>query len=189
MTVYVGARDLSGVPLGTHQFIVITYPSQTAITIGGFGYVTQILGKGIHGFVIGAQNRKTLKAEMFEQADTEAAKEHFGAKPKKWYKSDYSAELRLVKFKGNNFSLHAEREIIRLVDVYMTNQKLDPIKYPTAGFGFNSNSWVQSIIEYSGGKIDGGGNMKGLDINNRRRIPKTYFIPYCPEKPRIKING
>jgi len=188
MTVYIGARDLKDVPFGTHQFLVITYPSQTSELIGSRGYITQMLGPNVNGLVIGAHSANNLVVKMFEEADTNAAKEYFGAREVKWYKSDYDTEIRLVKFKGSEFSLHGQREIVRLVHIYINNQQLDPIKYPTAGFGFNSNSWVQSVIEFAGGVIDGGGNMKGFDIYNKKRIPKTYFTPYCPEIPRVKIN-
>jgi hypothetical protein len=41
-------------------------------------YETKLLGHNVYGIVIGAQNRETLKVEMFEGADTLAAQEHFG---------------------------------------------------------------------------------------------------------------
>jgi len=41
MTIYVGARDLSGLPVGTHQFVVITYPDHQSIIIGRRVYVTR----------------------------------------------------------------------------------------------------------------------------------------------------
>lgn len=172
----------------TNQFIVITYPSQTSEIIGGRAHITKILGKKVNGLVIGAHNNKKLIVKVFEEADTEAAKEHFGGKKTKWYKDDWDTEIKLVKFKGKDFSLHAERELIRLIDVYIRNQQLDPIKYPDNGLGFNSNTWVQTAIELAGGKIEGGGDMKGFDVSNKKRIPKTYFEAYCPEKPRIKLN-
>jgi len=186
MTIYVGARDLSGLPIGTHQFIVITYSSRQSIMIGRRVYVTRLLGPKVHGIVIGAQNRGTLNVEVFEKADTLAAQEHFGGVKKVWHKSDYDTEMKIVKFNGSEFSLHHERKLVSLVDAYFINQTLDPIRYPTAGAGFNSNSWAQSVIEYSGGKV--GSNMKGLDIYHKRRIPETYFIPYCPSEPRVKLN-
>ncbi len=63
---------------------------------------------------------------------------------------------------------------------------MDPIKYPTAGIGVNSNSWTQSVIEYSVGKVDG--DMKGADISNGKRVPRTYFQAICHSKPRVKVN-
>jgi len=186
MAVYIGARDLSGFPLGTHQFIVITFPNPVALMVGDQVFATKILGPRLNGIVIGAHDRGTLNVEVFERGDTIAAKEFFGGSKASWSKWDYDAELRVVKFNGADFSLHGERKLISLVSAYLINQTLDPISYPTGGIGFNSNSWVQSAIEYSGGKVNG--NMKGLDIYHKKRIPETYFLPFCPPNPRIKLN-
>lgn len=186
MTIYVGARDLSGLPFGTHQFVVITYSSRKSIKIGRRVYETKRLGQNVYGIVIGAQNRGTLNVEIFEGADTLAAQEHFGEAKKTWYKSDYDTEIQLVKFNGAELSLEHESKLISLVDAYLINQSLDPINYPTAGAGYNSNSWAQSLIEHAGGKVRE--NMKGLDIFHNRRIPETYFTPICPSKPRVKLN-
>ena len=57
-----------------------------------------------------------------------------------------------------------KKRILSLIENYILNQTTDPIRYPTAGFGVNSNSWAQSVIEYSGGKVTS--DMKGLDISN-----------------------
>jgi hypothetical protein len=158
MSIYVGARDLSGLPFGTHQFVVITYSSRKSIKIGRRVYETKLLGHNVYGIVIGAQNRETLKVEMFEGADTLAAQEHFGEAKKTWYKSDYDTEMQLVKFNGSELSLEHESKLISLVDAYLINQSLDPISYLTAGAGYN------------------------------RRISETYFTPICPSKPRVKLN-
>ncbi|CCK75731.1 hypothetical protein OLEAN_C15550 [Oleispira antarctica RB-8] len=99
---------------------------------------------------------------MFEGADTLAAQEHFGEAKKTWYKSDFDTEMQLVKFKGAELSLEHESKLISLVDAYLINQSLDPISYPTAGAGYNSNSWAPSLIQHAGGKVKE--NMKGLDI-------------------------
>ena len=99
---------------------------------------------------------------MFEGADTLAAQEHFGEAKKTWCKSDFDTEMQLVKFKGAELSLEHESKLISLVDAYLINQSLDPISYPTAGAGYNSNSWAQSLIQHAGGKVKE--NMTGLDI-------------------------
>lgn len=80
----------------------------------------------------------------------------------------------------------AKKRIIRLIENYIFNQKTDPIRYPTLGIGVNSNSWAQSIIEYSGGTVNS--NMTGLDISNSKRVPRTYFDGICPILPREKVN-
>ena len=186
MTVYIGARDLNGLPVGTHQFIVITFNSPQTIILGGKAVSARTLGPKTHGIVIGAQNRGSLNVEAFEVADTLAAREFLGGLEKKWYESDYDAELHIVRFNGTAISPYGEKKLISLINAYITNQILDPIRYPTAGAGFNSNSWAQSAIKYAGGVAPS--NMRGLDIFHHRRIPETYFLPYCPSKPRVKLN-
>jgi hypothetical protein len=186
MAIYAGARDLSGLAIGTHQFIVLTFTNSfPPQTIGYSKVSTKALGGGVRGIVIGAQNRGNLAVEFFEAGDLSAAMEYFGGKKTKWYKSDYDAELREVKY-GSVPELEAKRRVIKLIDSYLLNQKIDPIKYPTAGLGVNSNSWAQSVIEYSGGKVDG--DMKGADISNSKRVPRAYFQAVCPSKSRVKVN-
>lgn len=145
MAIYVGARDLSGLVVGTHQFIVITY----------------------------------------EKGDLTAAMEFFGGIETKWHTSDYDTQLIKVQY-GSVPEQETKIRVINLIENYILNQATDPIRYPTAGFGVNSNSWTQSVIEYSCGKVSG--DMKGLDISNSKRVPRTYFMPFCTAKPRIKVN-
>lgn len=111
--------------------------------------------------------------------------EFFGGVETKWHTSDYDAQLIEVKY-GLLPEQEAKKKVISLIGNYILNQTTDPIRYPTAGFGVNSNSWAQSVIEYSGGKVSG--NMKGLDISNSKRVPKIYFMPFCTANPRIKVN-
>ena len=186
MGIYVGARDLNGVAIGTHQFIVLTYEHPIApLTIGNKQVSTRILGHGTRGIVIGAQNRGDLVVEFFEENDFSAAMEHFGGKEAKWYKSDFSAELKKVSY-GSVPEPEAKRRIFHLVGAYLLNQTISPIRYLTIGFGVNSNSWVQSVVEYSGGKVDG--DMFGLDISQDKRIPHTYFEAVCPKDARPQVN-
>ncbi|MCG7567103.1 hypothetical protein MHM95_12510 [Pseudoalteromonas sp. CnMc7-15] len=186
MAIYVGARDLSGLAIGTHQFIVITFENPTPpLQIGLKKVAAKPLGRGVRGIVIGAQNRGKLVAEFHEKGDLTAAMEYFGGVETNWHTSDYDAQLIEVGY-GNLPEQEAKRRVINLIGNYILNQTVDPIKYPTAGFGVNSNSWVQSVIEYSGGNVDG--DMKGFDISNSKRVPRTYFMPFCPVAPRVKVN-
>lgn len=187
MPVYIAARDLAGLPIGTHQYIVIdtTESDMPSPRHNGKVIKPKTLGGDRKGFVIGAQNRGDLRAEYFEKNDYQATLEHFDPKRRSWYKSDFDAELIEVKA-----YIKSEREIIttvfNLVDYYTINQELDPVKYPAAGFGYNSNSWAQTVIRLAGGTIPS--NLKGLDLNHHKRIPKTYFVPVCTLKPRPKLN-
>ena len=186
MPVYIGARDLSGLAIGTHQFIVIAKHGAFAPRQIGFNTIhARPLGKGHYGIVIGAQNRGNLKVEFFEKGDFTAAQEHFGAVQTHWYKSDYDAELYQVRFNSLSDKQAIDKVILR-IESYLLNQSQDPIRYPTAGLGVNSNSWAQSIIEYAGGK--GMQDFKGLDVSNTKRIPKTYFEPICLPTARPRVN-
>lgn len=79
-----------------------------------------------------------------------------------------------------------KRRVLYRINNYILNQTIDPINYPALGFGVNSNSWVQSILKYAGGRVDT--NMKGFDLSHSKTIPRTYFDPICPVKRRIRVN-
>lgn len=186
MAVYIGARDLSGLPFGTHQFIVITGQDLLVQRKIGFKDVkAKHLGKNTYGIVIGAHNRGHLAVEFFESADFEATQEYFGGKKTKWYSADFDTELHKVNF-GNTPENVAKDLVLFRVDAFLINQSMDKIPYPTAGLGFNSNSWAQSVIEYSSGNsIE---DFKGFDISHSKRIPRIYFEPVCTLKPRPRLN-
>jgi len=186
MAVYIGARDLSGIPFGTHQFIVITGRDRLTPRDIGFEKVSaKFLGKDTYGIVIGAHNRGNLAVEFFESADFEAAQEFFGGKKTKWYSSDFDAELHKVDF-GNTPGSVAANLVLFRISAFLINQSMDRIPYPSGGLGYNSNSWAQSVIEYSSGK--GVEDFKGLDVSNSKRIPRIYFEPVCTVKPRPRLN-
>lgn len=188
MSIYIAARDLAGmVPIGTHQFIIIdnlSTPYQSA-KLAGETIRPKPLGNGKLGYVIGAHNRGNLEAIYFEKNDYEATLEYFDKKRVRFFKSDFDTEILKVKFPNINEKT-AILKIIRIVDAYSINQSMDKIAYPPAGFGFNSNSWAQTVIQLAGGKVQS--DLNGFDISNNKRIPKTYFTPICPVKPRPIIN-
>lgn len=189
MTVYLGARDLNGMFVGTHQFLVLINDSLlVSQKISGLDASAKFLGKKngkyIYGVVIGAQNRGNLAVEFFENSDYLATKEYFGGSDTKWYKSDFDAEMYEVGFDLPDSV--AIKQILFRVETFIINQTMDPIRYPTAGLGFNSNSWAQSVIQYAGGKVQE--NVTGADVASDKRIPQTYFEPICPIKKRPKLN-
>ena len=187
MPVYIAARDLDGFAIGTHQFIVIENNSNphTSAKINGKAISPKNLGNGKLGYVIGAHNLTNLVVEYFERSDYKATLEYFDSKKVRFYKSDYDTEIIRVKFPDKNEQI-AIRQIFDLVSSYHTNQSIDRIKYPPVGLGFNSNSWAQTVIELAGGKVLS--DLKGFDIASKKRIPKTYFMPFCPVTPRPTIN-
>lgn len=184
MPVYIAARDLDGLVFGTHQFIIIEneeIPHPLA-KLDGKIIPLRSLGNGKLGYVIGAHNKNNLAVEYFERSDYTATLEYFDKERVVFYKSDFDTEVIQVKFPKLDTKV-AIREIIELVNIYHINQLTDKIKYPLAGMGFNSNSWAQTVIELAGGKVKS--DLKGLDISNGKRIPKTYFMPYCPKSRPI----
>lgn len=187
MPVYIAARDLDGFAIGTHQFIIVENKSNPhpAAKLDGKVISPKNLGNGKLGYVIGAHNRSNLAVEYFEKSDYKAALEHFDKKMVKFYSSDYDTEVIKVIFSSKDEQI-AIREIFDFVNNYQINQSMDKIKYPPVGLGFNSNSWVQTVIELAGGKVQS--DLKGFDVANKKRIPETYFLPHCPANPRPVIN-
>ena len=179
MAVYLAARDLAGSPLGTHQFLIVVSESNPypPARLGGTSIYSKDLGKGTMGYVIGAHNRGTLVVEYFEKSDYEATREHFDPSLVKWYRPDFDTEVVRVHF-GKVDDATAVKQVFDLVDTFYLNQSMDPIKYPTAGLGYNSNSWAQTVILLAGGRVKS--NLKGLDVAHDKRIPATYFDTHLP---------
>ena len=187
MPVYIAARDLKGFAIGTHQFIIIVNNSNPhpVAKLGNESVSLINLGNGKLGYVIGAHNQTNLSVEYFERSDYEATLEYFDPKRLRFYSSDFDTEVIEVKFPKINDKVSI-KNILNLIDAFFINQSIDKIKYPTAGLGFNSNSWAQTVIELAGGKVKS--DLNGFDVSNSKRIPKTYFMPFCPVNPRPIIN-
>lgn len=190
MPIYLGARDLAGMFVGTHQFIVLVSDKLlVSRTVGLTNVEAKFIGKKdekpLYGIVIGAQNRGNLVLEFFEKSDYQATMEYFGGQDTKWYQSDFDAEMLEVDF-GTTAEQAAIDAVLFRTGTFLLNQSLDPIRYPTNGFGYNSNSWAQSVIQYAGGKVVD--DLGGLDVGSSKRIPQTYFEPFCPVNRRPKVN-
>ena len=187
MAIYIAARDLAGLPIGTHQFLIIESNSNPhpAARIKDKLVYPKNLGNGKLGYVVGAHNRDNLSVIYFEKSDYEATLEHYDKNRLSFYKSDFDTEVVKVTY-SKVMDDEAIKLVFNLIENYNTNQSMDKIMYPTAGFGFNSNSWAQTIIELSGGIVIS--DLGGIDISSDKRIPKTYFEPICPIERRPKIN-
>ena len=172
MAVYAAARDLNGVFIGTHQFLIIE-PTGAA----DYGFlpkdILRDLGNGTKGIVVGAHNRRHLKAIFFEEADYQATKEYYNpGKYVHWYSSDYDTEVHKVDPGAQSESSLAKR-VLYLVNNFMLNETHLQHKYPTGGFGINSNSWAQTVIELAGGTVQE--DFSGVDVSHRLRVPALYF--------------
>ena len=119
MAIYVGARDLSGLAVGTHQFIVITYENPIPpLKIGVSKVPAKLLGKDVRGIVIGAQNRGKLAVEFYEKGDLTAAMEFFGGVETNWHTSDYDTQLIEVEY-GSVPEHEAKRRVVNLIGNYI----------------------------------------------------------------------
>lgn len=187
MKVYAAARDLAGnlAFVGTHQFLIIETSKNIPIAINGNRYPPTELGGGVKGYVLGAHNiGNKLTVKPFEENDVLAAKEYYGGVETKIYRKDFDTEVRKITFETNVESY--VYRLFTLADNFSLNQITDPIRYPTAGQGFNSNSWVNSMVKHSGGIYDS--NFSGIDSAHDKVIPLTYFMAICPSKPRPRLN-
>lgn len=173
LEVFAAARDLNGVFVGTHQFIImIPHPNTNIVP-----YQMQDLGNGTQGLVIGAHNTGRLQVKFFEDADFQATREHFN--PTKYSKgwSDYDTEVRIASKPSGISQTQYENDILGKISNYQHNESYSNIPYPAMGFwgghGVNSNSWVQSVIEYANGTVDG--DFTGADALNAERVDEWYF--------------
>lgn len=188
MAIYLGSRDLNGVPIGTHQFLVLTSPYLLACRANSAReaearHLGNESGNDIYGVVVGAHNvNGRLIVKYFENADLAATMEYFGGRPTSFFRSDYDAEMFTASFGRLPETASIER-VLDVIENYRINVTESPINYPAAGFGFNSNSWAQSIIQYAGGGATE--NTSGLDVGSGRRIPRIYFESYCAARPRV----
>ncbi len=187
MSIYIAARDLAGLPFGTHQYLIIETNSNPhpSARLNDKLVRPKNLGNGKLGYVVGAHNRDNLSVIYFEKSDYEATQEYYDKNRISFFSSDFDTEVIKVNYSNTKID-EAIKLVFNLVDNYNINQSMDKIKYPTAGFGFNSNSWAQTIIELSGGTVVS--DLDGIDISSDKRIPKTYFEPICPIERRPKIN-
>lgn len=188
MKVYAAARDLAGdiAFVGTHQFLIIETSKSIPISINGNRYSPIELGGGTKGYVLGAHNiSNKLTVKPFEENDVLAAKEYYGGIERKFYQKDFDTEVREIAF-STNVESYAYK-LFKLANNFSLNQVTDPIRYPTAGQGFNSNSWVNSMVRHSGGLYNS--NFSGIDSAHNEVIPLTYFMAICPFQPRPKLNA
>lgn len=198
--VYLAGRDLAGMAaIGTHLLIIIVPGNKSPQTVPyidpnkktlsysqSYRLQPQDLGDGTYGFVAGAQNKNSrLMLEYFEKSDYQATREHYNWKKYGPYLADFDTEIHEVKSKKSVDVLI--KNVFECLRNYVDNETAEPIPYPTAGWGRNSNSWAQSVIEYSEGTAPG--DYSGLDLSGGMRIPKAYFTKHFFGKKLPLLNG
>jgi hypothetical protein len=195
--IYVVARDLNfpGLPIevpGRHQFIVIV-PQVISRRQG-----TVDLGDGTKAVVLGAykyDDNPNLTAQANHPVDTAAIQEfvRLGIP----LTGVWDAELRRVDLGKYSIDSAASR-LNAAYRRYVIQSQLSPITYPSAAFhnkvlyelsvhgvkitatlageyDLNSNSWVQSIVEFvvaPGAVLE---DFTGFDLLHWTRIDKKYF--------------
>lgn len=198
--VYLTGRDLAGMAaIGTHLFIIIVTGDKKTRTVPYIDPNTkplsykkahvlkpQDLGDGTYGFVAGAQNKNSrLMLEYFETSDCQATREHYNWSKYGGYFADFDTEIHKVTSKKTVDVLI--RLVFDCLGAYVDNETAEPIPYPSAGWGLNSNSWAQSVIQYAGGTAPG--DFSGVDLSGGERIPKAYFTPHFFGKRLPLLNG
>lgn len=176
--VYVAGRNLNmtGGSLGTHQYLIL-------VPNGPYQFSTRDLGDGTQGIVIGAHNRRRLKLVQFETADVRATREYVNLAGSSG--GDFDTTVALVNIGSRSLTT----TIARLLDAgryYARYEKRHPIPYPSIGQmlrgrGLNSNSWVQSLVQYVVGPRRVQEDFPGNDLLHEKRIPRRYFIA-----PRVR---
>ena len=185
------SRDLNGLPIGRHQFIVIVTGEQRSFRLQNSKLLISSRKIGDrYGIVLGAHNIKIDKKAKynrltfipFEEADFTNAREYFGGKPsvlseQLWYKEPQGKQF----FPNENTSDEVLlKEILTAVDYYIVNEKSVPIAYPLPWFGKNSNSWTNSILDVVSIKKDENlSDFDGADAAHDVRIHSMYFKGRC----------
>ncbi|MDO6545528.1 hypothetical protein [Photobacterium sanguinicancri] len=205
METYWLARDLNGVPLGRHQFIVIltgNSPRAFRLKHSKQTLVSRKIGTQF-GLVLGAQNVKPtnggkfnrLIVVPFEKADMASAVEHFGGAPSHLSKqfAYKKAEAKRVYPRKDASESDLVNAIIKAVDFYIVNESSQPIAYPPPWLGKNSNSWANSVLDAAPTSLPTdprervkAGDFFGADAAHDIRINQMYFRRIC--KPCIVEN-
>lgn len=172
--VYSAARDLDGVPVGTHQFTIVVPDDPSK-----FNNLVD-LGGGKLGYTLGAHNvNGRLQFVPNQTADLQAAREW--ADPKRntsLFKSDFDTEVKLVPTPNGKNDTSFSAKLTQNAGNYAVNEEAKNIPYPKAstnivGGAINSNSWQQSLIESAGGKSPS--DFSGYDPAHNKRIDPAYF--------------
>jgi hypothetical protein len=179
--VYVAARDLAGPAfLGTHQFLILIPQNPRR-----FRGKLRDLGDGTLGIVVGAHNvGGRLKVKFFEPSDLRATREFFN--PGRYVgllAPDFDTEIDLVDLSRSRYGGidAAIARILKAIDRYQVNEARKPISYPSFAGQFrrnniNSNSWAQSVIQWTVGRGAVQEDFTGFDLGHQNRVKRSYFF-------------
>jgi hypothetical protein len=192
------ARDLNGLPIGRHQFIVIiTDGVRSFRLLHSKKLITSRRIGSKYGVVLGAHNIKVTQQSKynrltfipFEPVDFTSAVEYFGGAPS-LLAGQFGYQIPQGKqFYPNSTTSDEDlaEQILKAIDYYVVNEENFPIAYPLPWFGKNSNSWVNSILDVvSIRKNVGLADFDGADAAHDVRIDTMYFKGKCQ---RCKIQN
>ena len=202
--VYVGARDVAGLPWGRHQFLILVPRSPDRFrkySLSSPFPSQEVVPGGMRAIVIGAHNvpveRDTnrLRVRHFETNDWRAFMEYLD--PTKYvnrFAPDFDLLLEPVNLEGKD----VDESIKQILDGAVAFRMHQDVEYPATSETLfdsnvlNSNSWVQTLVEVVVGK----GKVKecfGQDTGCKNRFPPSDFT--APTKklqipfPSSDVNG
>ncbi|MBL9170536.1 MAG: hypothetical protein JNN07_22565 [Verrucomicrobiales bacterium] len=184
------ARDLDGMPWGTHQFLILV-PDHPEDFVGAGSGAALLREMGIAFRWIGGKWAVTagghsvggrLTVQWLERADELAAVELLDrTRSVPLYRSDFDVEAHDISPPAGLGDTEFILRLLKAMQHYRSHQAVAPIEYPPFGGGlspwsrrqWNSNSWVSSLLEAVGGHP--WPNFSGYDPLRRNRIPNHYF--------------
>lgn len=196
---YAAARDLatrnrkkelvgSNLP-GTHQFSILAPDNPEDFTPELLSEIgappMQDLGDGTMGWVVGAHKRldesrsyNLLLGEFNEASDFIATQEFMNpSKYTSWNRRDFDTEAHQVSHPGLTDTQLITNVLQNTVN-YQNNMVSIPYPKPIPTISdstiINSNSWNQSILQYSGA-TGYPNNFKGADVGSQNLLTKQYF--------------
>ena len=177
LKVYHAARDLDGLGVGTHQFVIVIPDDPTKF------HKLQDFGNGESGYTLGAfkTDDGRLQFRANDDSDMQAAREALNPSANiKWYTPDLDAETRLVGTPSWMNDTEFITTLIQNAGNYIANEESNNISYPgnfatIFGDPVNSNSWANSLIRSAGGNSNP--DFSGFDAGHDRAIDSYYFDP------------
>lgn len=180
------ARDLDGVAVGKHHFLILI-PDKPADFEGNSAGAKLLQALGIQMqtigskqmIVVGAHNVSArLQVKFFQVADKTATRELLDPSYKLPFWSDFDAEGHVIAAPSGKSDTQFINELLQAIQNYSANENVSNIPYPKSGMfkgKYNSNSWASSVLQHVGATP--WPNFSGMDPLRDARIPEEYFKP------------
>ena len=191
--ILLGVRAVRGGPfntsVGRHQFLVVIPKHPRKLP----SYMLRDVGDGRFGIIVGGASRshplldrRELQAKLFDRTDTTAMRVAVGAE-----EDEHQLEPKLYPISppyGHSYASYANR-ILSMVGKFKENSLANPVYYPSMGLGANSNSLIQSMLDYTQVR-EAPENLPGFDFGSAKRLPPAMFglPPEAADKVRRKFE-